>query len=214
LEKTNCVRCHLTAGRELTVPVRDFARSVHDMARLSCHSCHGGNVKDDATAHEAEHGFIGTKMSAHMTACSECHSGPAESLKKSKHYWDLTKRINRDYPVCIDCHGNHDIGNPPAEFSLTNVCTDCHKEFAKDFAATAAVVSENDRLWQVLRKVRLKNSKQADPIPAQFRKEINECRSSTAKFMHRAARVTDKEAHELNSRVQQLRDDLEKWLKD
>ena len=33
IEKTNCVRCHLTAGRELTVPVRDFARSVHSPTR-------------------------------------------------------------------------------------------------------------------------------------------------------------------------------------
>src|SRR5262245_65082366 len=36
LEKSNCMVCHLTAGRELTTPVRDFARSVHDRARLSC----------------------------------------------------------------------------------------------------------------------------------------------------------------------------------
>src|SRR2546422_3958900 len=42
-EKTNCVRCHLTAGRELTTPVRDFARSVHDRTGLSCNDCHGGN---------------------------------------------------------------------------------------------------------------------------------------------------------------------------
>src|SRR5436305_10107290 len=73
IEKTNCVRCHLTAGRELTVPVRDFARSVHDRANLSCNDCHGGNTAEDATAHEAEHGFIGTKLSAHMSACASCH---------------------------------------------------------------------------------------------------------------------------------------------
>src|SRR5204862_2987614 len=70
VEKTNCVRCHLTAGRELTVPVRDFARSVHDRASLSCNDCHGGNIKEDSTAHESEHGFIGTKLSAHMNACT------------------------------------------------------------------------------------------------------------------------------------------------
>src|SRR5262245_4813650 len=68
VRKTNCVRCHLTAGRELTTPVRDFARSVHDRGGLSCNDCHGGNTADDATAHEGEHGFIGTKLSAHMAA--------------------------------------------------------------------------------------------------------------------------------------------------
>src|SRR5437870_4419025 len=80
LEKTNCVRCHLTAGRELTTPVRDFARSVHDRAQLSCNDCHGGNTKDDSSAHEAEHGFIGTKLSAHMASCAECHPREAQSL--------------------------------------------------------------------------------------------------------------------------------------
>src|SRR5256885_2206621 len=39
-KRTNCMRCHLTAGRELTRPVRDFARSVHDLAGYSCNDCH------------------------------------------------------------------------------------------------------------------------------------------------------------------------------
>src|SRR5262249_30235271 len=54
--KSNCVRCHLTAGRELTAPLRDFARSTHDFAHLSCNDCHGGDTEHDATAHESEHG--------------------------------------------------------------------------------------------------------------------------------------------------------------
>src|SRR5207237_1012709 len=48
--KSNCVRCHLTAGRELTAPVRDFARSSHDFAHLSCNDCHGGDTEHDAHA--------------------------------------------------------------------------------------------------------------------------------------------------------------------
>src|SRR5688572_11280100 len=99
--KTNCVRCHLTAGRELTAPVREFARSVHDRSRMSCHDCHGGNTHKDEAAHEPEHDFIGTKLSAHMTACADCHNREAQAVAASKHHWDLAKRINRDYPVCI-----------------------------------------------------------------------------------------------------------------
>jgi hypothetical protein len=213
-EKTNCVRCHLTAGRELTAPVKEFARSVHDFAKLSCNSCHGGNLKDDATAHENEHGFIGTKLSAHIAACSACHTGPAEQFQRSKHFWDLTKRINRDYPTCVDCHGNHDVGKPPPEFTLTNVCTDCHKDFDKDRPHTAAVVTENDRLWQVLRLVQKKNAKETDPIPEMFRKDVKECRAATAKLMHRAAIVTEAEAKELNTKVNNLRERLETWLKE
>jgi hypothetical protein len=104
VEKTNCVRCHLTAGRELTVPVYQFARSVHDRAKMSCNDCHGGNTADDATAHEHEFGFIGTKLSAHIGACADCHMEEADLVQKGAHFWDVTKRINRDYPLCIDCH--------------------------------------------------------------------------------------------------------------
>lgn len=214
VEKTNCVRCHLTAGRELTAPVRDFARSVHDRARLSCNDCHGGNTAEDSSAHEAEHGFIGTKLSAHMAGCAECHPREAQSFRKSKHYWDLAKRINRDYPVCIDCHGNHDIGRPPPEFALMNVCTDCHKRLATELPHIAAVVTENDRLWEVLRHVQAKNAKAEDPTPARFQEELAQARFTTARFLHRAHPVTAAEAQALNDRVRRLRVGLEAWLKE
>jgi hypothetical protein len=214
VEKTNCVRCHLTAGRELTVPVRDFARSVHDRAHLSCNDCHGGNTKEDSSAHEAEHGFIGTKLSAHMAGCAACHPREAQSLGKSKHHWDLSKRINRDYPACIDCHGNHDIGRPPPEFALMNVCTDCHKRFATELPPTAAVVAENDLLWKVLRQVQAKNPKAEDPTPAHFREELAQARFTTAQLLHRARPVTVAEAQALNDRVRRLRRGLEAWLKE
>jgi hypothetical protein len=211
--KGNCVRCHLTAGRELTAPLRDFARSVHDLAHLTCSDCHGGDTEHDATAHESEHGFIGTKMSAHMAVCASCHPSEAKSFAASKHYWDLSKRINRDYPVCLDCHGNHDIGRPPADFTLTNVCGDCHKKFDKDFPQAAAVVAENDRLWKILRQVQAKNKDAADPTPARYSRELSKVRAATAKLMHHAAKVSPDEAKVLNERVHKLGDGLEEWLR-
>jgi hypothetical protein len=212
-EKTNCVRCHLTAGRELTTPVRDFARSVHDRAGLSCNECHGGDTEHDATAHEAEHGFIGTKLSAHMAVCADCHKGEAQAVRQGKHYWDLSKRINHDYPVCVDCHGNHDIGRPPADFSLTNVCNDCHKQFARDFPQAAAIVAENDRLWKVLRQVHGRNKDAAEPTPPEFLREVGRARASTARLIHHAAPVTPQEAQALDGRVRKLREGLEAWLR-
>jgi hypothetical protein len=212
-QKSNCVRCHLKAGRELTTPVRDFARSIHDRNRLSCNDCHGGNTDEDGSAHEEQHGFIGTKLSAHMAACADCHSRQAQTFRKGKHYWDLTKSINRKYPVCIDCHGNHDVGKPPAEFSLMNVCTDCHKQFAKDMPHTAAVVTENDRLWVVLRKVYAKDTKVENPAPEAFQDEIERLRARTARLMHHATPITAEDAKGLNEQVNRLREGLEDWLK-
>jgi Cytochrome c3 len=211
--KSNCVRCHLNAGRELTAPLRDFARSAHDLAHLSCNDCHGGDIEHDATAHESEHGFIGTKMSAHIAACASCHATESKQFANSKHYWDLSKRINRDYPVCVDCHGNHDIGRPPADFALTTVCTDCHKKFDKDFPQAAAVVAENDRLWKLLRQVQAKCKDGAESVPAQFARDVSRVRASTAKLMHTSATVTPEEARALNERVHKLSDGLEEWLR-
>lgn len=209
--KSNCVRCHLTAGRELTLPVRDLARSVHDRAKLSCNDCHGGDAENDATAHEEDKGFIGTKLSAHLAQCASCHGHEASALRKSKHYWDFKKRINKDYPGCIDCHGNHDVGKPPPEFTLTNVCADCHKDHAKRWPALAAVTTENDKLWETLRKVRAKNPA-ADPAPAAQRDELDQVREQTAQLIHSAKIPTNQEAEQLNQRVRRLREALEKWL--
>lgn len=213
IEKSNCVRCHLTAGRELTVPVRDFARSAHDRAKLSCNDCHGGNTEDDTKAHEHEFEFIGTKLSSHIAACADCHTDEAEEFRKGPHFWDLSKRINRDYPVCIDCHGNHDVGKPPAEFSLMNVCTDCHKNFEEILPEAAVVVAENDRLWKVLRDVQAKNEVSANPIPAEFRRDFAAVRYATGRLVHPAGRITTKQAGSLNRRVKRLRQNLESWLK-
>ena len=126
----------------------------------------------------------------------------------------MTKGIDRKYPVCIDCHGNHDVGNPPAEFSLNNVCTDCHKQFATDMPQAAALVAENDRLWQVLRKVEAKSKKLDDPIPRPYRQEVDRVRTLTARLMHRGGRITDQEGRTVNERAERLRESLEAWLKD
>jgi len=212
--ESNCVRCHLTAGRELTVPVRDFARSVHDRAKMSCNDCHGGNTEDDTKAHEHEFDFIGTKLSAHVAACADCHADEAAALRKGPHFWDLSKRINRDYPVCIDCHGNHDVGKPPTEFSLMNVCTDCHKNFDEVMPETAAVVAENDRLWKTLREVHAKRKAATEPTPPEFRRELAAVRRGTGRFVHPAGPISKQQAESLNGRALRLRERLEVWLKD
>jgi Cytochrome c3 len=210
--KSNCVRCHLTAGRELTAPVQDFARSVHDLQGMSCSDCHGGNREKDSEAHEEEFGFIGTKLSAHMAGCAECHAEQAEQVKSGPHYWDFSKKINLAYPVCIDCHGHHDVQKPPAEFALKTVCTECHLSFEKKMPAVASVVVENDRLWSVLRKVQEKNVHEKDPVPERFHQDVAHAREITARLIHPAKKITPAEASQLNTEVERIRKDLENYL--
>jgi hypothetical protein len=210
--KSNCVRCHLTAGRELTAPAQDFARSVHDLHGMTCSDCHGGNRDKDESAHEPEFGFIGTKLSAHMAGCAECHDEQAEAAKSGPHYWDFSKQVNLKYPVCSDCHGHHDVEKPPAEFSLKTVCRECHLNFEHDMPHAAAVVIENDRLWDVIRKVQERNVKNEKPVPDQFHQDLEAARHLTAELIHPAHKITEKQAAELNVHVQMLRGRLERWL--
>jgi hypothetical protein len=212
--KSNCVRCHLTAGRELTAPVQDFARSVHDLHGMTCSDCHGGNRDNDDSAHEPESGFIGTKLSAHMAGCADCHSEQAEAVKSGPHYWDFSKQVNLKYPVCSDCHGHHDVEKPPAEFSLKTVCRECHLNFEHDMPAVAEVVIENDRLWGVIRKVQERNLKSEKPVPEQFHHDLEASRHLTATLIHPARKISEQQAAELNSQVKTVRGRLEQWLGD
>lgn len=210
---SNCASCHLTAGRELTDAVKHLVRSVHDLHDMTCYDCHGGNRKDDGKAHEPEFDFIGTKISAHIKQCSECHTDDAERLAAGPHHWDFSTRVNLKYPTCIDCHGNHDVGNPPADFKLVNMCLDCHTKLEKDWPNIASVVKGNDQLADVLRKVRQKNIREKDPIPEKFHKDVATLRTDTMQMIHASKEVTADKAKDLNARGEKLRGSLEEWLK-
>lgn len=211
--KSNCVKCHLNAGRELTVPLIQFAHSVHDLNQMSCNDCHGGNTEDDAKAHEEEFGFIGTKLSAHIARCAECHSEQAEVLAGGPHHWDWSKRINIDYPMCFDCHGNHDVGNAQADFKLKEICLDCHENLDKDYPHVASFMTESDRLAETMSKVREKHHQADELVPGEFAAEIGSLRTDTMRAMHAARELTADEAKQLNDRATKTRERLETWLK-
>lgn len=210
---SNCAACHLTAGRELTDAVVHFVRSVHDLNDLTCYDCHGGNREVDGQAHEEASGFIGTKLSAHLKVCSECHVEASERLAAGPHHWDFSKRINTQYPTCVDCHGNHDIGNPPADFKLTDMCLDCHHELAKDYPQIASVVAAGDQLTAVLRDVRAKTTGQPQPIPEAFRAELTKLRAANMEVIHASQEITAVEAAKLNKQSEKIRTGLQEWLK-
>jgi hypothetical protein len=210
---SNCARCHLTAGRELTAVVADFAHSVHDLNELTCYDCHGGNPHDDVSAHEPEHGFIGTKLSAHLKKCTECHDEPAEELASGPHHWDFSKRINTNYPSCVDCHGNHDISNPPEDFRLKAVCLDCHESLVEDWPHISSVIDENDALWQVLHKIRIKNRTDKGAVPEALQPEVDRLRHKTMHMVHKSKEISAEDAAKLNGQVKELRGKLEASLK-
>lgn len=210
---SNCARCHLTAGRELTLAVKDFAHSVHDLNQITCNDCHGGNTEDNISAHENEFGFIGTKLSAHIARCSDCHTEAAIEVTQGPHNWDFSKRINTKFPMCIDCHGNHDVGNPPEDFKLADVCADCHKDMDAQWPQIASVVHENDKLWQSLLGFRTKLGMTTSRAPAELQTEIDVLRHDTMLAIHQSKEITPDRAKELNARAAALRAKIAAWQK-
>lgn len=209
---SNCASCHLTAGQQLTDAVINFVRSTHDLNEMTCYDCHGGNTRDDVKAHEEDFGFIGTKKSAHIANCSACHDEAAEALAAGPHHWDFSQRINTEYPMCFDCHGNHDVGNPPADFKLAAMCGDCHDKFEKEFPQLASVVLANDRLWDILRAVRKRNVNQPAPVPESFRKDVDALRHDTMHLIHTSQEVDAAQAKKMVERSDSLRKRLAAWL--
>jgi hypothetical protein len=210
---SNCAACHLTAGRELTDAVVHFVRSVHDLNGLTCYDCHGGNREEDGRAHEEAFGFIGTKLSAHLKVCSDCHTDEAERLAAGPHHWDFSKRINTKYPTCVDCHGNHDVGNPPADFKLRDMCLDCHHKLDKDFPNIASVIASGDQLAEVMREVRKKTIAEPEPVPEPFRADLSKLRTETMEAVHASKEIPAEQAAKLNERSKKIRQGLENWLK-
>lgn len=201
VEQTNCVRCHLTAGRELTEAVHTFAHSVHDrVANISCHDCHGGNLKDDAKAHTSE-GFIGTKLSAHLEKCQSCHEDQYKSLSSGPHAWNHQKKLNIRYPLCVDCHGNHDVGNPPAEFSLTLVCSECHRTYKQKEPLYASLTDAQDKMWAAILDWQKKHPESETRVPEPLEKTLGEIRGTTSDLIHGSKTLTDDEVKGLVNKI-------------
>ncbi len=152
-------------------------------------------------------------FSAHLKVCSECHTDEAERLAAGPHHWDFSKRINTKYPTCVDCHGNHDVGNPPADFKLRDMCLDCHHKLDKDYPNIASVIASGDQLAAVLREVRKKTIADPNPVPEPFRADVASLRTDTMSAVHASKEITAEQAAKLNERNKKIRQGLENWLK-
>ena len=66
---------------------------------------------------------------------------------------------------CVDCHGSHDVGNPPALFRLGEYCGSCHGlEYLPLLpAGMVKLMSASDQLTDILRQ-RFKKPKDALPL--------------------------------------------------
>jgi predicted CXXCH cytochrome family protein len=135
-----CLACHgdpeLTTttadGRALKLHVDGgvFSQSVH--AKLSCVDCHVGMTE---VPHEPRTFRSGRELSlAYAEQCRKCHFENYTKTLDSVHQ-SAVARGDITSPVCVDCHGSHDIQKPAQPRTrISDTCSRCHEGVAGAYA--------------------------------------------------------------------------------
>ena len=125
----------LPSGEKLSTYVDPavFGRSVHG-EMLRCNDCH-----TEKTGYPHESKPFSSKRDvqvAYYEQCKSCHFANYTKTLDGVHYAAVA-RGDRMAPVCVDCHGSHDIqraAEPRTRISQT--CATCHGEVFKIYAAS------------------------------------------------------------------------------
>ncbi len=138
-----CLECHaepmtkaLEDGSELSLEIdlAAYLGSVHGET-LACADCHIGY--DDDHPFDVTFADRRAYVAALNQSCSGCH------LDASTHAADSVHEAWRaaggdDAPVCSDCHGAHDVGNPHDKSPMiSRSCARCHAEAYEIYAASS-----------------------------------------------------------------------------
>ena len=138
-DSETCIACHGEAG--LTIKTRDgtdvplqvdrqtLAGSVH--AKLACADCHTGMTD----VPHAQRTFASRRelTLALDEQCRRCHFANYTKTLDSVHH-EAVARGDRTAPVCVDCHGSHDVHKavePRSKISAT--CARCHEGIASAY---------------------------------------------------------------------------------
>lgn len=156
-----CQECHTEIAALEHDGVHEAALERGELAAASCADCHGShNIQPPNEPRERV-----------SETCGNCHSTINEVYADSVHGAALLGEHNPDVPVCIDCHGVHNITSPrTAEFRVTSpdMCGDCHADetmmakydistnvfdtYVADFHGTTVQLFEKQTPWQETNK--------------------------------------------------------------
>lgn len=129
-----CLSCHSNKESELVLPSGEkrslfvdsesFARSVHG-GKLRCTDCHS----DISTYPHPARSFKNLRefALAYHETCKSCHFDNYTKTLDSVHYALLAKG-NLKAPLCVDCHGAHNVTHPGVpKSSISATCSRCHQ---------------------------------------------------------------------------------------
>jgi nitrate/TMAO reductase-like tetraheme cytochrome c subunit len=137
-----CLECHadpvdrtFTNGstRTLEVHLDRLLKSVH-AGKATCVDCHPG-------AREVPHPDRRFASSRQLTIaeseqCRQCHFTEYRQAREGVH-GDAVARGDLTAPVCVDCHGGHDIQRPQEPRTrVATTCGQCHAATARTYAAS------------------------------------------------------------------------------
>jgi predicted CXXCH cytochrome family protein len=141
IDVDTCLGCHadrslavsLPSGetRSLFVNIGAFRASVHGN-KLSCTDCH----QDITEVPHASRPFKTLRefTVAYYEQCKRCHFANYTKTLDSVHYQSLA-RGDRTAPVCVDCHGSHEVVAPRSPAGrLSNTCVRCHEGVSAVYA--------------------------------------------------------------------------------
>lgn len=132
---TYCLDCHSDKDQTLTfkdgstmslyVDPQDIAHSIH-AKQLICTDCHVKYENDHPSGAEFPARREYTVKAYEM--CKKCHFDTYTRTLESVHY-DLLKEGIAEAPICVDCHGAHDIQNPHLKRAMmSSSCAKCHED--------------------------------------------------------------------------------------
>lgn len=128
----NCIDCH----RKAVLPLdrehdyKQWEKSAHAKAGISCHNCHGGDPK--LTGAEAHKGVLPSSDPAspiYFTkvpdTCGACHADELKAFKQSEHHKELMR--SGKGPNCVTCHGSmaNSVMTPQ---QMETTCSLCHRK--------------------------------------------------------------------------------------
>jgi predicted CXXCH cytochrome family protein len=136
-----CLSCHGDPQMAVTLPSgetrglgvdRDvFARSVHG-DKLACTDCHPGmaEIPHPPRPFKTKREFT----IAYYEACKRCHFANYSQTLDSVHQAAVA-RGDVTAPVCVDCHGAHDITPPDRPRTrISQTCASCHEGVSLTYA--------------------------------------------------------------------------------
>jgi predicted CXXCH cytochrome family protein len=180
-EEQYCMKCHSRqtilrfkngGSRPMKVDLITLKTSVH--GKLDCSDCHFGFSSDEHPQRNFRTARDFTLASSE--SCRRCHFDKYTKTLEGIHYAILSQG-QMNAPVCIDCHGSHEIARVGRERTASaKRCQRCHSKEYDDYAKSvhgSALFNEHNQDVPVCADCHTAHTIQ-DPFSLDYRERIPE----------------------------------------